>query len=176
MTRIHIIILAAWLALALLTGCAGRPATASTVKVRVAGEVAKARVRTATTKVQKLKAEVPVELQPEVQSVEDDLVEATAQLETQTEALEQVQKDIDRQAAEIVKRDAIIAREEKWAKFGKASLYALFCAAFAVAWKMTSGIPTAIAGPWGIAARIAASLSASAAVGWFAFYVVTKLL
>ena len=170
------IVLIIWFALVMLAGCAGKPHTPSTVKVRVAGEVAKAKVKTAAAKVHALKEQVAPELRADVQSVEDDLVEATAKLEEQTGALEQVQKDIERQEAEIVKRDAIIARNEKWAKFGRASLYALCCTAFAAAWKMTSGIPTAIAGPWGIAARVAVSLAASSAAGWLVFYIVTKLL
>lgn len=106
MTRTHWLLLASWFALAALSGCAATARPPTTIAVRVSGEVAKARVRTATAKVQKLKDEVPAELKPVVQSVEDDLVDATAQLEAQTLAVDRLDRDIAKMA-ERMERETI---------------------------------------------------------------------
>ena len=102
----------------MLTGCADKRSVPQTAKVRAAGEVAKSRVRTATAKVQKLKVAVPEPLKADVQSVEDDLVEATAQLEVQTLAVDRLEQDISTLAAAEKER----AHKIRWRRF------ALWCA------------------------------------------------
>ena len=103
----------------MLTGCADKRSVPQTAKVRAAGEVAKSRVRTATAKVQKLKVAVPEPLKADVQSVEDDLVEATAQLEVQTLAVDRLEQDISTLAAAAEKESA---HKIRWRRF------ALWCA------------------------------------------------
>ena len=119
MTSSRFILLAIVAVLCLFTGCEGKRRVPQTAKVRAAGEVAKSRVKTATTKVQKLKESVPEPLKADVQSVEDDLVEATAQLEVQTLAVDRLEQDVSTLAAAAEKEHA---HKIRWRRF------ALWCA------------------------------------------------
>ena len=144
-----------------LAGCAHKPVvTPQTVSVRASGMAAKRKVTDAGDMAKALKDKVAPELKPDVEAIEQDLREANAQLDAQTEAVKTLDVEIAIQSAQVTTltqaRDAALNDRNRWRKRGQLLMTGIAAIAGVVAFQM---IPSLLG--W---YRFAAAAAVSAAV------------